>query len=256
MAERRMFAKSIVTSDAFLDMPMSARCLYFTLGMFADDDGFVGNPKSIMRQCGASIDDLKILLSKRFVLGFESGVIVIKHWRMNNYLRNDRHITTTYIEELGTLTIDEKGAYTETNKTTLNSIGIPSDNQVVDTRYTEDSIGKDSIITPLVSKDTIPPKGGSVSKKQVIPSFDDVANYCKERGNGIDPQAFIDYYASQNWKKANGRPLYDWKAGVRTWENKRKEQSAPKQRSNKMVEDLEERIRLNRSIDPRTGEPR
>lgn len=111
-------------------------------------------------------------------------------------------------------------------------------------------------ITPLVSKDTIPPKGGSVSKKQVIPSFDDVANYCKERGNGIDPQAFIDYYASQNWKKANGRPLYDWKAGVRTWENKRKEASTPKQRSNKMVEDLEERIRLNRSIDPRTGEPR
>lgn len=113
MAERRMFAKSIVLSDAFLDMPLSARCLYFTLGMLADDDGFVGNPKSIMRQCGASKDDMNILLNKRYVLGFDSGVIVIKHWRMNNYLQNDRHKSTTYLEELSTLDIDNKGAYTE-----------------------------------------------------------------------------------------------------------------------------------------------
>ena len=81
MAERRMFAKTIVTSDAFLDMPPTARCLYFTLGMFADDDGFVNNPKSIMRQSGASVDDMNILIAKKFVITFESGVIVIKHWR-------------------------------------------------------------------------------------------------------------------------------------------------------------------------------
>ena len=84
MASRRMFAKSIVLSDAFLDMPMSARCLYFTLNMLADDDGFVGSPKAIMRQCGASQDDLLLLLQKRYILGFESGVIVIKHWNINN----------------------------------------------------------------------------------------------------------------------------------------------------------------------------
>ena len=117
MAEKRMFAKSIVLSDAFLDMPMSARCLYFTLGMLADDDGFVGAPKSIMRQCGASQDDLGILISKRFVLVFDSGVIVIKHWRINNYLRADRYTETTYLEEKSSLTTDGKGAYTE--------IGIP-----------------------------------------------------------------------------------------------------------------------------------
>lgn len=116
MAERRMFAKSIVLSDAFLDMPMSARCLYFTLGMLADDDGFIGNPKSIMRQCGASQDDMLALLQKRYILSWESGVIVIKHWRMNNYLQNDRHKSTTYLEEKSTLTIDQKGAYTEINK--------------------------------------------------------------------------------------------------------------------------------------------
>ena len=113
MAERRMFAKSIVLSDAFLDMPLSARCLYFTLGMLADDDGFIGSPKAVMRQCGASQDDMIILLQKRFILSFESGVIVIKHWRLNNYLKSDRHKDTTYVEEKAELTLDEKGAYTE-----------------------------------------------------------------------------------------------------------------------------------------------
>lgn len=138
MAERRMFAKSIVLSDAFLDMPLSARCLYFTLGMMADDDGFIGNPKSIMRQCGAVDDDMLILLQKRFVLDCGNGVLVIKHWRMNNYLRNDRYKETTYLEEKAKLTIDEKGAYTE-----IKSVGIPSGSQVV---YTgKDSIGKVSI---------------------------------------------------------------------------------------------------------------
>lgn len=136
MAERRMFAKTIVLSDAFLDMPMSARCLYFTLNMFADDDGFVGSPKAIMRQCGASQDDLLVLLQKRFVLGFDSGVIVIKHWRINNYLRNDRYKKTTYIEELNQLMLDDKGGYTE--KDTIKD-GIPMVSPV------KDSIGKDSI---------------------------------------------------------------------------------------------------------------
>ena len=143
MAERRMFAKSIVLSDAFLDMPLSARCLYFTLGMLADDDGFVGNPKSIMRQCGASMDDMNVLLSKRYLLSFDSGVMVIKHWRMNNYLRNDRYHTTTYLEEKEQLRIDERGAYTEKpENTALLESGIPSGRQVVDKRYTEVRLGK------------------------------------------------------------------------------------------------------------------
>lgn len=108
-----MFAKTIVTSDAFLDMPLSARCLYFTLGMFADDDGFVNNPKSIMRQVGACQDDLNLLLLKRFILAFDSGIIVIKHWKIHNYIQKDRYKETKYIEERSTLMLDEKGAYTE-----------------------------------------------------------------------------------------------------------------------------------------------
>ena len=113
MAERRMFAKTIVLSDAFLDMPLSARCLYFTLGMLADDDGFVNSPKSIMRQAGASTDDLNLLMAKRFILAFDSGIIVIKHWRIHNYIQKDRYKESKYIEEKATLTLDQNGAYTE-----------------------------------------------------------------------------------------------------------------------------------------------
>ena len=90
MAERRMFAKTIIDSDAFLDMPLSAQALYFHLSMRADDDGFINNPKKIQRMVGASDDDCKLLLMKRFIIVFESGVVVIKHWRIHNYIRNDR----------------------------------------------------------------------------------------------------------------------------------------------------------------------
>ncbi len=106
-----MFSKSIVLSDAFLDMPATTRCLYFTLNMFADDDGFVNSPKSIMRTCGASDDDLKVLVGKKFVIPFDSGVIVIKHWRINNYLRGDRYKPTKYTEEKAELIVEENGAY-------------------------------------------------------------------------------------------------------------------------------------------------
>ena len=111
MAERRMFAKTIVLSDEFLDMPMSARCLYFTMGMLADDDGFVNAPRSIMRQCGASVDDMKVLLAKRYVLEFDSGVIVIKHWRIHNYIRKDTYKETPYKDEKAMLDLDENNAY-------------------------------------------------------------------------------------------------------------------------------------------------
>lgn len=138
MAERRMFAKTIVLSDAFLDMPMGARCLYFTLGMFADDDGFVNSPKSIMRQIGASEDDLKVLVAKKFILPFESGIIVIKHWRINNYLRNDRYNATKYIEEKSELVVEENGSYTKRDSFGIPNSGIPS--------IGKDSIDKDSIV--------------------------------------------------------------------------------------------------------------
>lgn len=111
MAERRMFAKAIIDSDAFLDMPLSTQALYFHLSMRADDEGFVGNPKKIQRMIGASDDDCRILVSKRFILTFQSGIIVIKHWKIHNYIQTDRFKETTYLEEKAMLTLDGKKAY-------------------------------------------------------------------------------------------------------------------------------------------------
>nr|DAR92093.1 MAG TPA: replisome organizer [Caudoviricetes sp.] len=141
MAERRMFAKTIIDSDAFLDMPMSARLLYYDLGMRADDDGFINSPKKIMRMIGASNDDVNILIARKFVIPFDSGVVVIKHWRINNYLRNDRYTETKYLEEKSTLDVDKNGSYTAKNNTGI-PVGIPtvSTGKV---RLGKDSIGKD-----------------------------------------------------------------------------------------------------------------
>ena len=121
MAERRMFAKTIVTSDAFLDMPPTARSLYMLLGVMADDDGFVNNPRSIMRMSGAAEDDMKLLIAKRFVLTFDSGVVVIKHWRIHNLIQKDRYKETKYLEEKNSLRIDSKGAYTTEDGAFLDS---------------------------------------------------------------------------------------------------------------------------------------
>ena len=142
MAERRMFAKSIIDSDAFLDMPMSARLLYYDLSMRADDDGFVNSPKKIMKIVGASVDDMNILIARKFILDFESGVIVIKHWRIHNYIRIDRYKETNYLEEKSMLKLDENKAYTLSNKGTGIPLVYQRDTQV---RLGKDSIGKNSI---------------------------------------------------------------------------------------------------------------
>lgn len=114
LANKRMFTMKIVDSDAFLDMPLSTQCLYFHLNMRADDDGFIGNPKRIMKITGASEDDLRLLIAKRFVLTFEDGVIVIKHWRMHNTLSRDRYAETSYTNEKKMLLLKDNGSYSLT----------------------------------------------------------------------------------------------------------------------------------------------
>lgn len=106
MAERRMFSKSVTESDAFLDMPTSARCLYFHLGMQADDDGFISSPKAVVRSSNCSEDDLKLLAAKGFVVAFESGIIVIRHWKMHNHIQKDRYKPTIFKKEREQLTIE------------------------------------------------------------------------------------------------------------------------------------------------------
>ena len=123
MAEKRMFSNKVIETDSFLEMPDSTQNLYFHLSMNADDDGFVAKPKSIMRMTGKKEDDMRLLITKSFIIPFESGVIVIKHWRINNYLRADRYKETIYREEKQQLSINEKGEY---------ELGIPVGIPVVD----------------------------------------------------------------------------------------------------------------------------
>ena len=124
-----MFSKQIIDSDAFLEMPLSTQALYFHLSMRADDDGFVDNPKKIQRMVSASGDDLKLLIAKRYILIFDSGVIVIKHWRIHNTLKTDRYKETVYIEEKAMLDIKKNKSYTEKNK--LKEVEIQQGNQVI-----------------------------------------------------------------------------------------------------------------------------
>lgn len=116
-----MFSKQITTSDAFMEMPVSSQLLYFHLNMEADDDGFVANPKRIIKITNVSEDDLKVLLAKRFLLAFESGVVVIKHWLLHNAVRKDMYKETQYLEEKNTLEIKDNGVYTEVRNESVTS---------------------------------------------------------------------------------------------------------------------------------------
>lgn len=123
MAQKRMFDKIITNDDNFLEMPNSTQALYFHLSMNADDDGFVNNWKSIMKITGTKDDDLKILISKSYLIPFDSGIIVIKHWRINNYLRGDRYKPTQFQKEFNMLENHENKAYQL--KSEWSTIGIP-----------------------------------------------------------------------------------------------------------------------------------
>ena len=110
MAEKRMMSKSIIETDKFMDMPMSAQCLYFHLLLRADDDGFIVSPKRTMRSIGCTDDDMKILIAKSYVMAFESGVIVVKHWRIHNYVKRDRYKQSS-IPESKLIMLDENREY-------------------------------------------------------------------------------------------------------------------------------------------------
>lgn len=177
MAERRMFAKTIIDSDAFLDMNQTAQLLYFHLAMRADDDGFINNPKAIMRNARCSEEDLRLLANKKFIIPFESGIVVIKHWKIHNYIAKDRYKETKYKEEKSTLQLDDNNAYTKR----IQIVDAPytgciqpvyeMDTQV---RLGKDSIGEDNIYTgseelnPLdgcMNPPVCPPEGYPEDKK-------------------------------------------------------------------------------------------
>ena len=169
MAQRRMFSNTITDSDLFMDMPKSAQLLYFHLNMHADDDGFVGNTKSIMLMTGSSDDDLKILLAKQYLIPFENGVTVIKDWHIHNYIRSDRKHPTKYTSELKQLELNEDASYSKLPfGSQVSTNGQPNDGHLVGNCHTEVRLGKDRL--GKVSKDKYIEPDNNPEQTKIKPS--------------------------------------------------------------------------------------
>ena len=234
MAERRMFAKTIIDSDAFIDMPMSARLLYYDLSMRADDDGFVNAPKKIMRFVGASNDDMNILIARKFVIAFDNGVVVIKHWRIHNYIRKDTYNETPYIEQKSMLELDEKNEYILKNDVSQ----LPVDDTSTQVRLGKVSIGKESINKTIKKKESVSDKhqyAEFVSMKE-----EEYQKLVDEYGEDITKKCIekLDNYKGSSGKKykSDYRAILSWVID-RVNENKPKHQETNEERLKRLCGD-------------------
>lgn len=207
-AERRMFTKKVTDDDSFMELSASAQALYLHLSMSADDDGFCNQVNLSMFKAHASVQDLEALLEKRYLIQFDTGVIVIRHWRMANALRKDRYTPTVFKDELSNLDILDSGAYD----------WLPNGCQMVANRLPQDRLGEERL-----DKD----KKEESKKRFTPPSLDEVSAYVTEKGYNIDPEAFIDFYASKGWMIGKDK-MKDWKAAVRTWVRRDKKEKPAK----------------------------
>lgn len=177
MAKRRMFSMQIVDSDAFLDMPISSQLLYFHLSMRADDEGFIGNPKRIMRMIGVQDDDLKVLLAKRFILPFESGVVVIKHWLLHNTIKMDRFSPTVYRKERIQIGMKKNKSYTESTK--IDNVEIIPVPERVETKRKQNGTILDTQVN--LSKANLSKFNNKGSKLKIYKGMEPIGNTLKER---------------------------------------------------------------------------
>ena len=214
MAERRMFAKSVIGSARFLRMPPSSRLLYYDLGMAADDDGVV-EAFSVMRTTGAVEDDLKVLVSKGFVTVLNEDLVAyIVDWSKNNQIRKDRYQPSIYQNLLVQIGVVDQ----------LATVGQTKGNQrSTQYRIGKDSLGKDSIGEKKAADK--PPRAARFTP----PTVDEVDAYCQERGNKVDPARFVDFYASKGWLVGTSK-MKDWQAAVRSWERSDAQQAPDKNR--------------------------
>lgn len=218
MARKRMFDRELINQDIFIDLPTESKALYFLLGMEADDEGFVST-KRVMRNHGiVSEDALKILIAKRFLIPFASGVVVITDWNTNNYLDKHRVAPTLYLDEKSKIIIDEQSS----RYVCLTEIK-PVLNEFL-TSIEEKSIEEKSIEELRDQKQK--------QQKSIPPTLEQVNEYCNERNNGIDAERFIDYYSARGWMLGKVK-MKDWKSAVHTWEKNIK----PKQRKSEFLED-------------------
>lgn len=220
MAERRMFAKTIIDSDAFCDMPLSTQALYFHLSMRADDDGFINNPKKIQRMIGCGDDDLKLLIAKRFIIPFESGIVVIKHWKIHNYIQKDRYRETVYQEEKAMLGVKDNKAYTLLDTPCIHPVSNPDTQDSIGKGRLEE--GKDSVgdNEPDSSNPPPPPETKKPTKhkrgeyKNVLLTNEEVEKLCNDYGKSMADAAitFLDEYIEMKGYKAKSHYM-----AIRKW---------------------------------------
>lgn len=266
MAERRMFTQKIVESDAFTEMPASAQALYFHLNMAADDDGMVNSPKKIARAINATEKDLDLLVEKRFLIRFSSGVVAVKHWLMHNSIKKDRYKPTEYQEERSQLYVKENKAYTDNPEhpeiirpePDQNACGSslepewstsgtklePEWNQNGAQMEPQDRLGKDS---SSLGEDINNFKRESISRARtreddekndsenefIPPTLEEVTAYCEERHSPVNPKTFFDYYQAGQWIDSRGSPMKNWKQRVIAWESDENHGSRKPQKNKK-----------------------
>lgn len=222
MAKRRMFNTDVVNTDDFRSMPRDTQLLYFYLGLSADDDGFVSWPKIVLRILGIRQNHLNLLAEKGYIRLFDSGVCLICDWQAHNYIRRDRYTPTRCQKEKESL-----GISSQDGQPTVIPDDIPNDNHAdnhadsspVDTgkvRSGKDRSGKDRSDEETVCA-AKPPR-----PRFSPPGVEEVAAYCTERKNSVDPQRFVDFYTANGWVQNRNKPIKDWRAAVRLWERRDK----------------------------------
>lgn len=241
MANRRMFSLDVVDTDRFLDMGSGAQLLYYHLGMHADDDGFVSSPKKIQRNCRATDGDFKELIREGYLIPFHSGVVVITHWRQNNFIRKDRYTPSRCIEEKRELLQLETGAYGLASEfhqleacATIEDgqpNGIPVVNQRSTTRLPDGQPDGNQVVYPGKvsldksslelgkSKDKEEENGAAAPKKRKRfspPTIEEVEAYIKENGYSVNAEKWYSHYESNGWYVGKNK-MKDWKASVRYW---------------------------------------
>lgn len=204
-----MFAKSVIDCDLFIDMPQSARLLYYDLSMRADDDGFI-TPQKIIRMTGASKDDLSILIAKKFVIPFDSGVVVIRHWRINNYLQSDRYKETSYVDEKSQLIVDRKKEYELADTKCIQDVSTGKD------RLGKDRLDYSQKENTKEKVEDVEPREVSTSKRFSKPTLEEAQAYADEKGYRFSVEQWFAYYESNGWKVGKN-PMKSWKASMSYW---------------------------------------
>lgn len=215
MAKKRMINADFLDNDVFMELPISARALYFHLLLRADDDGMVAKPKSIMREVQSSNDDLKALLDTRYILKFDSGVVCIKHWLIHNTIQKDRYKPTTYQDELSTLIIRSDKSYTEKERhkelvyEQSKDIDVKTDAMIRGSDFDIDQSWK--VIVESYPKKR---RGGSGDAKLIYIKKFEGAFYPKYVANliGVAIQLYLKEY-----RESNGDEDYTYVKSIQRW---------------------------------------